>query len=168
MPETIALLHETDSLHYEHKRLSPSVSYTYETHTGLYDFDNSLVEIGASLSYTFSKHFSASAAYSWHNDKGAYMRGGSTLLRTNNKFSVGAQYSLNNLFIRLQINSLLPHHGWSESTLATEYLNQTTLDTGSCYNRYFTIRVNYTIDFGRKIKHGNDQTFEGSSRTSVM
>lgn len=149
-------------------RISSKLSYVHEWHDGLYHVNNGYWGVYPSISYRMNKYLSASLTYAYSSGKG-YMRGGSYLSEfSSNKLSAKLQYTKGNFFASCTVNSIPRKNGWVKSWLDAEYIHDYRYVSRPWDGRYITISASYTIDFGKKMKHGNDLQYSGTSKSSVL
>lgn len=78
------------------------------------------------------------------------------------------QFTKGNLFMKLQVNSLLVKNGYIKSWLTSENINNYTYTSRPWDRRYVSLSASYTIDYGKKISHGSSLNFGGKTKTSVL
>ena len=138
-----------------------------EMHTGIRHFSFYNYGIYPYLSYNINKHFSATAMGAI-GSKG-FMRGGNgQLSRLCNSMRINLQYTTGNLHAMLSVESVLRKKGWYKSWFDSDNVQWSQYVSSPRRGRYFSLSVRYTLDFGRKTEHGNEASFDGSTKTSVL
>lgn len=142
--------------------------YAHEMHSGIRHFSFNNFGIFPYLSYNMNKHFSISAGYNKIFNKG-FMRGGSgTTAQFSDNLKINLQYTSGNLYAMLSVNSALRKNGWVKSWFDSDNVHWNEYLSRPWDGRYVSLTLRYALDFGRKMEHGNDARFEGSSKTSVL
>lgn len=147
--------------------IQPMLYFAHETVSGLLDISVNNFGFYPSISYIFNKHFSASANYT----KGlkGYMRGGnSNLSQASDNLKIAVQYTTGNFFALFSINSVCRKNGWWKSWFDSANYNNYEYLSRPWDSRYVNLTMRYTLDFGRKTKHGNDARFEGNVKSSIL
>ena len=138
-----------------------------EMHTGIRHFSFYNYGIYPYLSYNINKHFSATAMGAI-GSKG-FMRGGNgQLSRFCNSMRINLQYTTGNLHAMLSVESVLRKKGWYKSWFDSDNVQWSQYVSSPRRGRYFSLSVRYTLDFGRKTERGNEASFDGSTKTSVL
>ena len=97
------------------------------------------------------------------------MRGGNgQLSRFCNSMRINLQYTTGNLHAMLSVESVLRKKGWYKSWFDSDNVQWSQYVSSPRRGRYFSLSVRYTLDFGRKTEHGNEASFDGSTKTSVL
>lgn len=98
----------TPSLNLAHGkiRLSSKVSYVHEWHSGLFHINNGYWGLYPTLYCRLGKFWTVNLNYAYSSGEG-YMRGSSNLTRFSDNLKLGLQYTKGNLFVKLQVNSLI-------------------------------------------------------------
>lgn len=147
--------------------IQPMLYYAHETVSGLLDLLVNNFGFYPSASYIFNTHFSVSASYT----KGlkGYMRGGdSNLSQQSDNLKIALQYTAGNFYARLSVNSLCRKDGWWKSWFDSANYHNYQYLSRPWDSRYVNLTLRYTLDFGRKTRHGNDARFEGQVKSSVL
>lgn len=156
------------SLFSDKLRISSKFAYTHEWHTGLYSINNGYFGIYPSINYRMNKSFSTSLTYAYSSGKG-YMRGSSKMSEFNPyNLCVKGQYTNGNFFASVTVNSIPRKNGWIKSWLDAQYIHDYRYVSRPWDGRYVTISASYTIDIGKKLKHGNNLQYGGASKSSVL
>lgn len=148
-------------------RLSSQFGYTHEWHSGLFHINNGYWSIYPTAYCALGKYWSFNLNYAYSSGKG-YMRGSSNLTKFSDNLKCGLQFAKDNLFVKLQVNSLILKKGNTESWLISDNINSYTYQSRPWDRRYVSLSVSYTLDYGKKIKHGSNLRFEGKTKTSVL
>lgn len=98
----------TPSLNLAHGkiRLSSNISYVHEWHSGLFHINNGYWGLYPTLYCRLGKFWAVNLNYAYSSGEG-YMRGSSNLTRFSDNLKLGLQYTKGNLFVKLQVNSLI-------------------------------------------------------------
>lgn len=148
-------------------RLSSKIAYIHEWHTGLFHVNNGYWGLYPMAYCTLGKYWAINLNYGYSSGKG-YMRGGATLTKFSDNLKCGLQYSKGNLFVKLQVNSLLLKKGYTKSWLISDYIDSYTYQSRPWDRRYVSLSASYTFDYGKKVKHGSTLRFDGKSKTSIL
>lgn len=148
-------------------RLSSLISYVHEWHTGLFHVNNGYWGLYPTAYFALGKSWSVNLNYSYSSGKG-YMRGSSKLTSFSDNLKCGVQFSKGNLFVKLQVNSLLLKKGHTESWLISDNIYSYAYQSRPWDRRYVSLSASYTFDYGKKLNHGGNLQFEGKSKTSVL
>ncbi len=148
-------------------RFSSQLSYMHEWHSGLFHVDNGYWGVYPSAYWGFAKCWAVNLYYSCSLGKG-YMRGSSNLTSFSDNLKCGLQFSKGNLFVKLQVNSLILKKGYTKSWLISDNIDSYTYQSRPWDRRYMSISASYTFDYGKKIKHSGILQFDGKSKTSVL
>ncbi len=148
-------------------RFSSQLSYMHEWHSGLFHVDNGYWGVYPSAYWGFAKCWAVNLYYSCSLGKG-YMRGSSNLTSFSDNLKCGLQFSKGNLFVKLQVNSLILKKGYTKSWLISDNIDSYTCQSRPWDRRYMSISASYTFDYGKKIKHSGILQFDGKSKTSVL
>ncbi len=148
-------------------RLNSLISYVHEWHTGLFHVNNGYWGFYPTAYFALGKCWSINLNYSYSSGKG-YMRGSSKLTSFSDNLKCGLQFSKGNLFVKLQVNSLLLKKGHTESWLISDNIYSYAYQSRPWDRRYVSLSASYTFDYGKKLKHGGNLQFEGKSKTSVL
>ena len=148
--------------------ISSKLAYTHEWHTGLYHVNNGYWGLYPAVTYRMNKYFSTSLTYGYSSGKG-YMRGSSKMSQFSSyNLSAKVQYTNGNFFASLTVNSIPCKDGWVKSWLDGEHIHDYRYVSRPWDGRYVTLSASYTVDFGKKLKHGNNLQYGGSSKSSVL
>lgn len=148
-------------------RLQSKFSYNQEWHSGLYHVNNKYFGIYPSVFWSISNNWSANAGFNWSSGK-AYMRGGSQMGRFVSTMNVGVQYAKGNLYLKAQVCSVFRKNGWVKNWLTSSNIDSYTYLSRPWDGRYITLSATYTIDYGKKLQHGDDMSFGGTSKSSAL
>ena len=148
-------------------KINSSLTYTHEWHNGLFHVNKGYFMWYPSVYCDFARSWSANFSYSYGSAYG-YMRGSSEMSSFSDNFRLGVQYSSGNLYVNLQANSLFRKTGWVKSYMDSKYLYSERYLSRPWDGRYLSLTVTYTLDFGKKINHGNNIGFDGKSKSSAL
>lgn len=148
-------------------RLNSKIEYVHEWHTGLFHVNNGYWGFYPTAYCALGKYFAINLNYAYSSGKG-YMRGSSKLTQFSDNLSCGLQYTTGNLFVKLQVNSLLLKKGYTKSWLISDNIDSYTYQSRPWDRRYVSISASYTFDYGKKLKHDSNLHFEGKSKTSIL
>ena len=159
----------TPSLNLAHGkiRLSSKVSYVHEWHSGLFHINNGYWGLYPALYCRLGKFWAVNLNYAYSSGEG-YMRGSSNLTRFSDNLKLGLQYTKGNLFVKLQVNSLILKNGNTKSWLISDYIDSYSYQSRPWDRRYVSLSASYTLDYGKKINHGSNLKFNGNTKTSVL
>lgn len=159
----------TPSLNLAHGkiRLSSNVSYVHEWHSGLFHINNGYWGLYPTLYCRLGKFWAVNLNYAYSSGEG-YMRGSSNLTRFSDNLKLGLQYTKGNLFVKLQVNSLILKNGNTKSWLISDYIDSYSYQSRPWDRRYVSLSASYTLDYGKKINHGSNLKFNGTTKTSVL
>lgn len=159
----------TPSLNLAHGkvRLSTKISYVHEWHSGLFHINNGYWGLYPTLYCGLGKFWAVNLNYAYSSGEG-YMRGSSNLTRFSDNLKLGLQYTKGNLFVKLQVNSLILKNGNTKSWLISDHINSYSYQSRPWDRRYVSLSASYTFDYGKKINHGSNLNFNGKTKTSVL
>ena len=159
----------TPSLNLAHGkiRLSSNISYVHEWHSGLFHINNGYWGLYPTLYCRLGKFWAVNLNYAYSSGEG-YMRGSSNLTRFSDNLKLGLQYTKGNLFVKLQFNSLILKNGNTKSWLISDYIDSYSYQSRPWDRRYVSLSASYTLDYGKKINHGSNLKFNGTTKTSVL
>ena len=162
-------LHITPSLSLLNNKLkiNSEVSYVHEWHNGIFRVNNGYFGWYPSVYCDIAKDWTVNASYSISSGSG-YMRGSSQMSKFSDNFRMGVQYANGNLFVKLQVNSLLRKNGWVKTRLNSEYISYNRYLSRPSDDRYLSLTATYTFDFGKKINHGDNMGFDGTRKSSAL
>lgn len=136
--------------------LSAKISYCREWHSGLHHLKLGYWGIYPSATYNVTNNFSVFAAYAQSFGDRGYMRGGSYLTRFSSNLRAGAQYFWKDLYISLQVNSVLRKNGWVKNWMDIPNYRDYRYVNRPGDGRYVMLSVSYNLNFGKKINRGDD------------
>lgn len=148
-------------------KINSEVSYVHEWHNGIFRVNNGYFGWYPSVYCDIAKNWTANVSYGISSGYG-YMRGSSQMSKFSDNFRLGVQYSKGNLFVKLQVNSLLRNDGWVKTYLNSEYYSYNRYLSRPSDGRYLSLTATYTFDFGKKINHGDNMGFDGTRKSSVL
>lgn len=148
-------------------RLSSNISYVHEWHSGLFHINNGYWGLYPTLYCRLGKFWAVNLNYAYSSGEG-YMRGSSNLTRFSDNLKLGLQYTNGNLFVKLQVNSLILKNGNTKSWLISDYIDSYSYQSRPWDRRYVSLSASYTLDYGKKINHGGNLKFNGTTKTSVL
>lgn len=148
-------------------KINSEVSYVHEWHNGIFRVNNGYFGWYPSVYCDIAKNWTANVSYGISSGYG-YMRGSSQMSKFSDNLRLGVQYSKGNLFVKLQVNSLLRNDGWVKTYLNSEYYSYNRYLSRPSDGRYLSLTATYTFDFGKKINHGDNMGFDGTRKSSAL